>query len=147
MVTTAEVDSMRDAWLDPEDEPSPLENDSWLEPTDEELEEQVNDHVLRAWDYLVDNSEAIDNVLRQLIADRLTLIHTNDMLSIAGLLQAAVDATKDGPPNHTPSMYVLLKAAKFLIESQLVKGNLSIGMTEQMTDWLQDANRYFTNTK
>ena len=84
-----DADSVREArWLDPDDEPEEEEH----EPTDEELAEQLNDHVLRAWDYLADNSAPLDIVLECYAQGQDP--DSMQWLALTALLREAVEATK-----------------------------------------------------
>lgn len=138
-----DIDLFRERWLDPDPEEPEAEEQ---EPTEEELADQLNEHVLRAWNYLADNSKAIDDVLEQIIEDPKEAIPMRDQWLVIDALRQAVEATKTAPVDAGPSAYRLLKAAKFLIEGQLASGNLNKGLTEQMSDWMRDANRYFTKS-
>ncbi len=78
-----DADSIREArWLDPDDEP---------EAEEQELSEEELD-VLRAWDYLADNSAPLDIVLEQYAKGQDP--DSMQWLALTALLKEAVAFTK-----------------------------------------------------
>jgi hypothetical protein len=100
-----------------------------------ELEDMVEEHVIRAWDYLANNSDDIDCVLRQFALHSGVAISLEDKNDIIELLSEAIEATREGQVDLLPSLYELVKTAKALFEQG--------GTQQQIQQWLQDTNRFF----